>query len=81
MKNLVIALALSVVSSASLANGFSPWDDRGVAANQADQTSFSALEHNTGFAPWRDQLETNAFANEKGIALDIVDQNIFRPWS
>ena len=81
MKNLIIALALSLVSSASFANGFSPWDDRGIAASNADQTSFSALENNTGFAPWRDQVDHDTFANEKGIALDIVDQNVFRPWS
>ncbi|MEM7468289.1 MAG: hypothetical protein AAF387_15570 [Pseudomonadota bacterium] len=81
MKNLVIALALTLASSASFANGFSPWENRAVNADAQVANNYEVAIDNAGFAPWRDQLATDTFANEHGIAMDIVEQNIFRPWS
>ena len=81
MKNLIIALTLSVISSASFADGFSPWDDRGVTASQADQLDLNHTTSDAGFAPWRERASDPAFANEKGIAMDILERNVFRPWS
>ncbi len=81
MKNLIIALTLSVISSASFANGFSPWDDRGVIASQGENVTFDSAATDTGFAPWRERASDEAFADEQGIAMDIVDRNVFRPWS
>ena len=81
MKNLIIALALSVVSSASFANGFNPWDDRGVTTSQGENISLDNAATDIGFAPWRERADDETFANEQGIAMDIVDSNVFRPWS
>ncbi|MEM7465323.1 MAG: hypothetical protein AAF387_00390 [Pseudomonadota bacterium] len=79
MKNLIIALSLTVASSASFANGFSPWEERGVAPTAQD--AYAATVENTGFAPWRVVGGNDTFANEEGIAMDIEENNIFRPWS
>ena len=81
MKNLIIALSLTLVSSASFANGFSPWEERGVTATTSQEASFEAATNNAGFAPWRDRDHQSVFANEKGVAMEIVEKNIFRPWS
>ena len=81
MKNLIIALSLTLASTASFANGFSPWENRDALPSAADDNTRQISRVTTGFAPWRDQGEREVFAEEKGIAMDIVERNIFRPWS
>ena len=81
MKKAIITLSLALVSSVSFANGFSPWEDRGIAVSVADQTRPEISDENIGFAPWRDQERREAFAEESGIVMDIAAPNIFRPWS
>ena len=81
MKKAIITLSLALASSASFANGFSPWEDRGITASVADQTSDEISNENIGFAPWRDRETREAFTQETGIVMDIAEPNIFRPWS
>ncbi|MGR8950488.1 MAG: hypothetical protein ACU84Q_20790 [Gammaproteobacteria bacterium] len=81
MNKLIIALTLSVISSASFADGFRPWDERVETQSQGEPMSFNMTVNAPGFAPWRDGIDSNAFTNEKGVAMDIVEQNVFRPWS
>ena len=81
MRNLIIAIALSLVSSASFANGFSPWDQRQVVGDQSQESSINLSVIRTGFAPWAEFENKTSFENEQGIAIEITEQNIFRPWS
>ena len=81
MRNLIIAITLSLVSSAAFANGFSPWDTRGVAKEHHQNDSFDVTGHSFGFAPWALRENRVVFASEKGIAIELIEQNIFRPWS
>ena len=80
MKKLIITIALTITSSAAFANGFSPWDERTVSADIVE-TNGAPQAATTGFAPWQTHANHTAFADEKGIAMDIKVQNVFRPWS
>ena len=80
MKNIIIALALTVVSSASFANGFSPWEDRVAVQDKVESTGYTNSV-SIGFAPWQERDNADVFANEHGVAMEIKARNIFRPWS
>lgn len=81
MRNLIIAMALSFVSSTAFANGFSPWDSRGVVGEHQHSDSVDLIGKSIGFAPWATRGNRAVFANEKGIAIELIEPNIFRPWS
>lgn len=81
MRNIIIAVALTFASSASFANGFSPWNERAISAASDHSISQSAAVEYTGFAPWRDRNVQDTFNNEIGVVMDIAERNIFRPWS
>ena len=81
MKKLIIAISLTLASSATFANGFSPWQDRYTLTDSAVADGRHINAENVGLAPWRDQEAKGAFAEEKGVAMEIVEHNIFRPWS
>ncbi len=81
MRNLIIAITLSFVSSASFANGFNPWDQRQVVGERAQESSIKVSVNRTGFAPWAELEHRASFDNEHGIAIEITEPNIFRPWS
>ena len=80
MNKLIIALALTIVSGTSFANGFSPWEDR---TTVQDIVSVSGTIDTApaGFAPWEERVNNAAFASEVGMAMEIEAGSIFRPWS
>ncbi len=81
MRNLIIAITLSFLSSAAFADGFNPWDQRQVVQDQNQENVISLNGQRTGFAPWAELENRASFENENGIAIEITEQNIFRPWS
>ena len=77
MKNLLIALTLSVLSSAASADAFAPWDARMPAADRVDTQP--AMVQPGGFAPWRDRSVRLDMPD--GVQLGAMPRSVFRPWS
>jgi len=77
MKNLFIALALSLISTAASADAFAPWDARMPADDRADTRA--AVVEPVGFAPWRDRAVRLDMPD--GVQLGAMPRSVFRPWS
>ena len=77
MKNLFIALALSLISTAASADAFAPWDARMPAVDHTDATP--AMVAPSGFAPWRDRAVRLDMPD--GVQLGAMPRSVFRPWS
>lgn len=80
MKILITAITLAIVSSASFADGFNPWENRNVPADHAEESTTENFGP-IGFAPWNQGDKREIFSNQTDIAVESIEQNIFRPWS
>lgn len=79
MTKLLIALTLTIAAQSSFAQGFAPWEARGVAHEmKADPAATIAP---TGFAPWRDRETVMDLSNMPGTAMGADFGSAFRPWS
>ena len=78
MKTLITAIALGLTSNVVLADGFAPWDDRNVAADNAVVTQAEVAP--AGFAPWRD-IERQPQSVSTDVRFSDVNSSAFRPWS
>ncbi|MEQ8664017.1 MAG: hypothetical protein RLW62_24630 [Gammaproteobacteria bacterium] len=77
MKNLIIALSLTVLSNGAFADTFAPWETRMAPATRAD--AVAARPAPSGFAPWRDRAVTIEMPD--ALPIGAVPPSVFRPWS
>ncbi len=79
MNKLTFALALTVMTASSAqADGFRPWDNRGI-AHEAGAYTVSALPV-SGFAPWAERSIEDAPAATVD-AMAAYFSTVFRPWA
>ncbi|MGR8920516.1 MAG: hypothetical protein ACU85V_12940 [Gammaproteobacteria bacterium] len=78
MNKLIGIFALTLASNVVLAEGFSPWENRGV---PADATITAGVEvEQAGFAPWRDRAQDTGIETDSVQIGDLMTSG-FRPWS
>ena len=80
MKNLIIALTMSLASQAALAEGFAPWAGHARVIDPPAAAGTGPASAPIGFAPWR----------ERAVLPDVIDTetrfgstggSAFRPWT
>jgi len=79
MKALTFVILLGT-STATMAEGFKPWDVRGVHADAGVTPAAAAAVTETSFRPW-DRREVASDANEVDAMVGRPGGNVFRPWS
>lgn len=79
MSKLLIVLCLTAAAQASFAQGFSPWEDRGV---RHEMTGAAAATFAPGgFAPWRDRETVIDMPTAPAAHMSDAFGSAFRPWS
>jgi len=79
MTKVLIALALSIAAQTSFAQGFAPWETRGVSVEISSGPA--AAVPPSGFALWRDRQTVMDMPDAAGPRMSAIFGSVFRPWS
>lgn len=79
MRNIIIAITVTLGTHRAIAQEFAPWEARGV--SRETNVGASATSAPVGFAPWRDRRVVKDTGASVATRMSDAFSSVFRPWS